>query len=107
MRARVPVSRATKREIDKEIKRQIERERAGFSRRVFKFMCYALHELYGFGKKRCEDVIDRMEALAEEHPHCDAFWEQLDDLVIGYLGLSFEREEVDVDGELVFDEEKR
>ena len=102
MKAHIPVDRRTVRENERLTKIHVEEERHCMTRRVFKVLVYVLHNEFGFGVKRINRVVKGMESLMkEDNP---IFWEQLDRHVIDYLGIPFEREQVDLDGNLTFDE---
>lgn len=100
MRAHIPLDRRTVREIDRVTKLYVEEERHCMTRRVFKVLVYVLHNSFGFGVKRLNRTIDLMQELLDEMD--PVFWESLDKHVIDYLGIPFERETVDMDGNIVF-----
>lgn len=63
-------------------------------RRMFKLMCLSLHEEFGFGKERCTRLIQRINALAEEHEHDEVYWHHVDS-VMKDIGVDFAKENYD------------
>lgn len=63
-------------------------------RRMFKLMCLSLHEEFGFGKDRCTRLIQRINALAEEHEHDEVYWHHVDS-VMKDIGVDFAKENYD------------
>lgn len=104
MRAHMPVDKRIRREIDRISKEQVEKERHGFSRRVFKVMIYVLNTEFGFGVTRLKRAVDGMQELFESEEHNPVFWRQIDHHVIDFLGIPFERESTDLDGNLQEDQ---
>lgn len=63
-------------------------------RRIFKLMCLSLHEEFGFGKDRCTRLIQRINALAEEHEHDEVYWHHVDS-VMQDIGVDLAKENYD------------
>ena len=58
---------------------------------MFKLLCLSLHEEFGFGKDRCTRLIQRINALAEEHEQDEVYWTHVDS-VMQDIGVEFEPE---------------
>lgn len=69
MKAHIPTRISNKQmaAIRKEVAKELERQERSNIRRVFKLLCAALHEEYGFGKIRCSRILQRVSNLAAEH----------------------------------------
>ena len=95
MKARIPVSKEMRKSIEQETKlvmqKEMERQREDFTRRLFKLMCYVLHEDFQFNK-RCGDVLSGITKLVEKSDTDEVFWEHIDRVVIDYLKLPFDRD---------------
>lgn len=100
IRAHVGVNKRTRKEIERLTVEKVRKERRGMTRRVFKVLIYVLNIYYGFGVKRLTGVIDKMNELLEDDNDNPVFWRQLDHHVTDYLGIPFERESTDDDGNL-------
>ena len=72
-------------------KEQFTKQAKGSARRVFKLLCLSLHEEFGFGKDRCTRLIQRINALAEEHEQDEVYWTHVDS-VMQDIGVEFEPE---------------
>ena len=72
-------------------KEQFAKQAKGSVRRVFKLLCLSLHEEFGFGKERCTRLIQRINALAEEHEQDEVYWTHVDS-VMQDIGVEFEPE---------------
>lgn len=105
MKAHIPLkNKFTKRTQEDMIalaEQELSKKQFGFTRRLFKAFCYCLNRDFGFGKARLEKLIDSVNKLMNEVPTDEAFWEHLDRVVIDELGVEFEREEVNEDGEVI------
>ena len=66
-----------------------------------KLFVIALTVISAWAKKRLEFLIDSVNKLMNEVLTDEAFWEHLDRVVIDELGIEFEREEVNEDGEVI------
>lgn len=94
MKAHIP-ARVTNKQmaaIRKEVAKELERQEQGSIRRIFKLLCAALHEQYGFGKVRLGRVLQSVSNLAAEHEHDEVFWTHIDRLM-EQLGIDFEKED--------------
>ncbi|MGN0557862.1 MAG: hypothetical protein ACI4IS_00225 [Acutalibacteraceae bacterium] len=77
------------------IQKEMERQQVDFTRRIFKLMCCALHNEFGFGEARankllnavCKDIV----SVSED----EVFWEHKDRICIDILHLPFERDYTD------------
>ncbi len=93
MKARVPLSAKTRKLIEQEVAIRIAKvqrelderteeirkeERAYTLRRFLKVLCYVLNDKYGFGQKRCSDVIADYLIFFDENENTDYLWERLD-----------------------------
>ena len=105
MKARIPLRNKFTKRTQKDMlalaEQELSKKQFGFTRRLFKTFCYCLNRDFGFGKKRLEFLIDSVNKLMNEVPTDEAFWEHLDRVVIDELGIEFEREEVNEDGEVI------
>ena len=79
----------------------LSKKQYGFARRLFKAFCYVMNRTYGFGKYRLGVAIGEIEKIMDECLTSEIFWEHLDRVVIDELGIEFEREEVNEDGEVI------
>lgn len=99
MKARIPIPNRMRNALEQEtqiiIEREMKKQQNNFTRRLFKLMCCALHNKYGFGKDRCEAVINSMSELLIKSDTDEVFWEHIDRLVIDRFGLPFERDYTD------------
>lgn len=103
MRAHIPVDRRTRREIDRLSRLQVEKEREHMTRRVYKALLYVLNTEFGFGVGRLKKAVDKMNEVLDESNNNTEFWRQLDHHVIDYLGIPFDHEKTDIDGNLIDD----
>lgn len=105
MKARIPlrnkVTKRTQKDMLALAEQELSKKQFGFTRRMFKAFCYCLNRDFGFGKKRLEFLINSIRALLDESLTDECFWEHLDRVVIDELGIEFEREEVNEDGEVI------
>ena len=105
MKARMPLrNKLTKRTQEDMIalaEQELNKKQFGFTRRLFKAFCYCLNRDFGFGKVRLEKLIDSVNKLMNEVLTDECFWEHLDRVIIDELGIEFEREEVNEDGEVL------
>lgn len=99
MRARIPIDKRTKKTIEQAVEVEIQKRQYAATQRIFKLFCYVLHNDYGFSR-RCYDVIGKVSDLIEEQDEDPIFWEHLDRAVIDRLGMPFDREKTDLDGNL-------
>ena len=105
MKARVPLKNKFTKRTQKDMlalaEQELSRKQYGFTRRLFKAFCYCLNRDFGFGKQRLELLINSVNELMNEVLTDEAFWEHLDKVTIDELGIEFEREEVNEDGEVI------
>ena len=105
MKAHIPLRNKFTKRTQKDMlalaEQELSKKQFGFTRRMFKAFCYCLNRDFGFGKKRLEFLINSIRALLDESLTDEAFWEHLDRVVIDELGIEFEREEVNEDGEVI------
>lgn len=105
MKARIPLKNKFTKQTQKDMlalaEQELSKKQFGFTRRMFKAFCYCLNRDFGFGKKRLEFLINSIRALLDESLTDEAFWEHLDRVVIDELGIEFEREEVNEDGDVI------
>lgn len=101
MRAHISVDRQTRREIDRLAHLRVDEERKHMTRRVYKALIYVLNTEFGFGVGRLKKTVDKMNEVLNESNNNTEFWRQLDHHVIDYLGIPFEREKTDIDGNLI------
>jgi len=94
MKARIPMSSKQKHVIQERVSQELDKQEKQRVRRMYKLMCVALHELYGFGNGRLYAVIQQISTLSAEHERDEIFWEHVDKVVIKELGIAFEKEEV-------------
>ena len=102
MKARVPLSAETRKRIEQEValrmaeaQRELDErteeirkeERIYTLRRFLKVLCYVLHDKYGFGKKRCLDIILDYQGFFDENETKDYLWERVDRVVMDRMGL--------------------
>lgn len=94
MRANIPTRLTNKQKaaIKTAVAEESRRLEQGNVRRIFKLLCASLHEEYGFGKKRCMRIIDRINKTASEHDHDEVYWHHIDTLM-AQMGLAFVRED--------------
>lgn len=104
MKARIPMNSREKKQLKQELRwaaqEEYEAVRQDETRRMFKLFCYVLHSRFGF-RKRCMDVIADVEKTSKERREDPVFWEHIDRYVIDQMGMQFDRENVDIDGELL------
>ena len=102
MKARIPLRNKFTKRTQKDMlalaEQELSKKQFGFTRRMFKAFCYCLNRDF---KKRLEFLIDSVNKLMNEVLTDEAFWEHLDRVVIDELGIEFEREEVNEDGEVI------
>lgn len=91
MRPADKLSKEQKSAIRDYAKEQFAKQAKGSVRRVFKLLCLSLHEEFGFGKDRCTRLIQRINALAEEHEQDEVYWTHVDS-VMQDIGVEFEPE---------------
>lgn len=105
MKAHIPLKYKLTKQTQKDMlalaEQELSKKQFGFTRRLFKAFCYCLNRDFGFGKKRLESLIDSVNKMMNEVLTDEAFWEHLDRVVIDELGIEFEREEVNEDGEVI------
>lgn len=101
MRAHISVDRRTRREIDRLAHLRVDEERKHMTRRVYKALIYVLNTEFGFGAVRLKRTVDKMNEVLSEVNDNTEFWRHLDHHVIDYLGIPFEREKTDIDGNLI------
>lgn len=105
MKAHIPLKNKLAKRTQKDMlalaEQELNKKQFGFTRRLFKAFCYCLNRDFGFGKKRLEFLIDSVNKLMNEVLTDECFWEHLDRVVIDELGMDFEREEVNEDGEVI------
>lgn len=102
MKARVPLTAEIRKRIEQEVAHRIaeaqkeldeksekirKEEREYTLRRFLKVLCYVLHDKYGFGKKRCLDVIAEYQIFFDENEDTEYLWERLDREVMDRMGL--------------------
>lgn len=97
MKARVPhfsnkQMKVAHQQLQNEYKKVAQQERDNVTRRIFKVLCVALHQEFGFGKGRLAKTIGTMTELLEQSRDDEVFWEHIDREVIDYLGIPFERD---------------
>lgn len=73
------------------------------TRRVYKALIYVLNTEFGFGVGRLKKTVDKMNEVLDESNNNTEFWRQLDHHVIDYLGIPFDHEKTDIDGNLIDD----
>lgn len=99
MKAHIQISNIQRKRIEQEAqiiaKREIERERDGLTRRLFKVMICSLHERFGFGEKRCLEALGMFTEVIERADNDEVYWEHIDRTVIDYLKMPFERDYTD------------
>lgn len=69
-----------------------KKEQSDYMRKLFKIMCVALNELYGFGGKRLAPLIQKISDVCEEYQHDEIYWHHVDRIVIDEMGIEFDRE---------------
>lgn len=93
MKARIPmVNNKQKAAIRESVAAELQRQGQGNTRRIFKLLCAALHEEYGFGKIRCMRIVERISKVAAEHEHDEVYWTHVD-MLMEQLGLEFDKED--------------
>ena len=102
MKARIPLDKRTRKLIneaaDEATERVLRQKEFKLINRVLKTCCYVLNRSFDFGKTRRLPYF--LSAVFKTLDNKDElFWEHLDRVVIDELGLPFDREEVDLDGE--------
>ena len=75
-------------------KEELTRQAQGNVRRLFKLMCLSLHEEFGFGRDRCNRLIQRINDLAAEHETDEVYWTHVD-RVMEEIGVEFIAENYD------------
>lgn len=97
MKAHIPnrLTNKQKKAIREEMANEHRRLGQGTVRRIYKLICAALHEEYGFGKVRCWRLIDRINKTAAAHEHDEVYWHHIDTLM-EQLGLAFEKEDYEL-----------
>lgn len=99
MRAHIPIDRRTRREIERAVEEQVKTERHGMTRRVFKAFIYALNTEFGFGIHRRQRLIDAVNSVFNDTEQ-DELWRRIDHHIIEYMGIPFDYERTDIDGNL-------
>lgn len=97
MKARVPYftnkqMKVAEQQLRMEYAKVAQKERDNVTRRIFKVLCVALHEEFGFGKGRLARTIGIMTDMLEQSHNDEVFWEHVDREVIDYLDIPFERD---------------
>ena len=100
MKARIPLTKQQYREMTKRADEYLEKERNKVTRRFFKLFICALNEMYGFGVTRLLKLVNRVNELTIEGENNPVFWKEIDHTVIEYLGIPFDYEKTDIDGDL-------
>jgi hypothetical protein len=99
LKAHIPITNAQRKRIEQEVeiiaKREIDRERADLTRRLFKTIILALHEEFGFGQKKCLRALGAMTEIIERSDNDEVFLEHIDKVVIDYLKMDFKRDYTD------------
>ena len=107
MKARILPSKKEQKCIEKvatmAAKEKLQDQQRGFTRRFYKLICYTLNREFGFGKGRLMKIITSINRTLTEHRDDVMFWIHLDRVVIDELGVEFEREKVNPDGEIESD----
>lgn len=102
MRARInPARSVTKKQkaaVKEYIQQELRQQQKGSTRRIFKLFCVALHEEYGFGKKRLSNVLHNVTKVCEEKRDDPVFWTHID-RAIEQIGLEFPQEDYEAMGE--------
>lgn len=101
MKARIPPSRQVKREAYRVTLDYIEKGRDNVTRRFFKLFMCVMHEDFGFGVSRLNRLVKRVNELTAQGEKNPIFWKEIDHTVIDYMGIPFEREKTDIDGNLI------
>lgn len=94
MKANIPMRFTNKQKaaIRDSVAQELKQQSQENVRRIFKLLCASLHEEYGFGKKRCMRIIDRISKTASEHDHDEVYWHHIDTLM-EQMGIPFARED--------------
>lgn len=100
MKARIPPSRQMKREAYRLTMDYIEKERNKVMRRFFKLFMCVMHEEFGFGVRRLNRLVNRVNELTAQGENNPIFWKEIDHTVIDYMGIPFDYEKTDIDGDL-------
>lgn len=100
MKARIPLTKQQYREMTRCADEYLEQERKRVTRRFFKLFICALNEMYGFGVTRLLRLVNRVNELSTEGEANPVFWKEIDHTVIDYLGIPFDYEKTNIDGDL-------
>lgn len=73
----------------------LRRQEQDHIRRIFKLLCVALHESYGFGRRRLQKVLETISRTAQEADADEVYWAHVDRVVIDELQIDFVREETE------------
>lgn len=99
MNARIPPSakelRRARQIAEIEYKKVAKKERDGMARRIIKTMIYVLHEYFGFGIIRAARAMHYFQKTIEQSDQDEVYWEHIDQVVIDYLKIGFERDYTD------------
>ena len=93
MNVKIPyrITNKQKAAIREEVAEEMRRQGEDSARRIYKLLCVALHEQYGFGRVRCMRLIERISKVAAEHDHDEVYWTHVD-MVMDQLGIPFAKE---------------
>ena len=71
----------------------LRRQEQDHIRRIFKLLCVALHESYGFGRRRLQKVLETISRTAQEADADEVYLAHVDRVVIDQLQMDFVRED--------------
>lgn len=92
---RMPISNSVKQKIQSVIKNEWEKLEKEKTRKIIKICALAYREEDKVGAKKIYRLIDRIDDLCDKVKTDKTFWRNADRLLIGKLGLPFDREEYD------------
>lgn len=104
MKARIPPTKNQRKIIMQETKRyaaeELKRQREGLTRRLFKTMLAGLHNEFGFGHERCLRAFKAFNEIIAHADDDEVYWEHIDQLVIDYLEIPFDRRDYTTNGKV-------
>lgn len=95
MKARIPLNRKLKRQIDESVKEEYQKQGQDMTRRIFKLFCVSLHNKFGFGSERLSRLLFEVTEQTQKSKTDEVYWYHID-RELKQIGLEFENENYEV-----------
>ena len=89
---RVQLNKKQKAAIREAVDEEYCKKGEGIIRRVYKLMCVALNDDFGFGAGRLARLIERINTLSAKYENDEVFWEHIDKR-LAQMGANFQPED--------------